>query len=380
MLKIFFLIALFFCFKVHTYAQDGSGFVLHGKIEGLEDGTNIYLTTNRGKDTVARCISKKEGFVFKGRINLGTNAYFIKLDTLISKKPSVALLLVNSKMTLTGKMNVWPSLHLVGSEPHNEYIEVNKLFAEWNKGLSDNISMLDKAYTSLALAKNATDSNSANLQVKEFLEKKKMLENRRKSLSRKYIEEHLRSLYIAHLILTMEGVFDFPEMKMLYDELSPDAKKSFFGVALNDRLKIGEVKEGSIVGDFSKRNVDGDLLSLKEVVSKGEFTLLDFWASWCRPCRDETPNVRKAYALFHDKGFNVLSITMDTNETDWKKAIIKDTMPWYHMIDTKNNSVATAFNIKSIPATFLLDKKGKIIATDLRGEELIEKLRRLINR
>lgn len=123
---------------------------------------------------------------------------------------------------------------------------------------------------------------------------------------------------------------------------------------------------------------NGDTIQLKNL--QGNYVLLDFWASWCQPCRMENPNVVALYNQYHAKGFEVFSVSLDANKDQWIKAIAKDEMVWKnHGSDLGgwNSAPAQLYNIKSIPSTFLLDKKGKIIAKDLRGEELKAKLAEL---
>jgi len=123
---------------------------------------------------------------------------------------------------------------------------------------------------------------------------------------------------------------------------------------------------------------NGDTVQLKDL--QGNYVLLDFWASWCQPCRMENPNVVKLYNKFHAKGFDIFSVSLDANGDQWKKAIGKDGLVWKsHGCDFGgwNSPIAQMYSVKAIPCTFLLDKKGKVIAKNLRGEELEEKLAEL---
>lgn len=125
-------------------------------------------------------------------------------------------------------------------------------------------------------------------------------------------------------------------------------------------------------------NPNGDTIQLKNL--QGNYVLLDFWASWCQPCRMENPNVVALYNQYHAKGFEVFSVSLDANKDQWIKAIAKDKMVWKnHGSDLGgwNSAPAQLYNVKSIPATFLLDKNGKIIAKNLRGDELAAKLKEL---
>ncbi len=134
------------------------------------------------------------------------------------------------------------------------------------------------------------------------------------------------------------------------------------------------IEEGVIAPDFELRQPNGHLLKLSDL--RGQYVLVDFWASWCGPCRRENPNVVKMYQKYHDKGFEILGVSLDKNPNSWKKAIESDNLTWKHVSDLKqwSSQVVPLYGIKGIPMTVLLDKEGKIIATNLRGSSLERKL------
>ncbi|MNE72404.1 Thiol-disulfide oxidoreductase ResA [compost metagenome] len=122
--------------------------------------------------------------------------------------------------------------------------------------------------------------------------------------------------------------------------------------------------------------MDGKLVKLSSF--KGNYLLLDFWASWCGPCRKENPTVVKAYDNYKAKGFTVLGVSLDAKEADWRKAVKEDGMPWVQLLNDKEAGVNRLYEIKAIPANFLLDPLGKIIATNLRGPALEQALQKFI--
>jgi peroxiredoxin len=150
------------------------------------------------------------------------------------------------------------------------------------------------------------------------------------------------------------------------------------------KLATKRVKDirGTTVGyeatDFSQPTPDGKKVSLSDF--RGKVVLVDFWASWCRPCRMENPNVVAAYNRFKDKGFTVLGVSLDSNRDPWIAAIQQDNLTWTHISDLKGwgNEVGKLYGVTGIPQNFLIDREGKIIAKDLRGAALDEKLAEII--
>ena len=140
---------------------------------------------------------------------------------------------------------------------------------------------------------------------------------------------------------------------------------------------MANVSTGQSAPEISLDTPDGEKLSLSDL--KGKYVLVDFWASWCKPCRLENPNVVRAYNKYKDKGFEILGVSLDRNRDRWLQAIAADGLTWKHVSDLKyfQSKAAVDYGVSAIPFTVLVDKDGKIIAQNLRGANLDKKLEEL---
>jgi peroxiredoxin len=196
-----------------------------------------------------------------------------------------------------------------------------------------------------------------------------------------YIAAHPASFFSLNLVSQRASYgSDYSEVKKVYDQLDKTAQATGQGKALAERLDILKRSAiGTDLIDFTQNDTTGTPVRFASF--KGKYVLVDFWASWCGPCRGENPNVLKAYNQYKDKNFTVVGISLDEKGDKWKKAIVEDNMPWAELSDLKGwkNEVSTYYGIQGIPSNLLVDPTGKIVARDLRGEALHKKLGELLN-
>jgi thiol-disulfide isomerase/thioredoxin len=183
------------------------------------------------------------------------------------------------------------------------------------------------------------------------------------------------ALYILQLYAQDDP--DAPVLRTIFDGLSPAVRGSKAGKGFDEKLTMtAKTSVGAIAMDFTQNDTLDKPVSLSSF--RGKYVLLDFWASWCGPCRLENPTVVGAYAKYHSKGFAILSVSLDKAGDKEKglKAIHADKLVWTHVSDLQfwNNAVAVKYGVQSIPQNFLIDPQGKIIAKGLRGDELAQKL------
>ena len=202
-----------------------------------------------------------------------------------------------------------------------------------------------------------------------------------KNINRTFAETHINTFAGLNTFYTyvLDSKFDPKEVEPLFARFSPELKASPLGLKTLEKIEIGKRRQqGATATDFTQNDINGKPFTLSSL--RGKYVLVDFWASWCVPCRAENPNVVKAYNTLKGDKFEIVSVSLDAGKEQWLNAIKTDGMPWIHVSDLKywKNDVATMYGISSVPQNFLVDPKGVIIAKNLRGEDLTEKLKALI--
>lgn len=254
-----------------------------------------------------------------------------------------------------------------GSRTHDEHVKLTALLkpytekqAEWNK-----------KYSELARAKDEAG-------MKELEQKFKELGKEIKKVQKEYVQKNPNSPYAIFALGDFAGWdINAEEVAPLYDMLPAAVKASPTGKTLGNRIDIAKkTSVGMMAMDFTQDDTSGVPVSLSSL--RGKYVLVDFWASWCGPCRRENPNIVTAFQKYKDKGFHVLGVSLDRpgQKDRWMKAIYDDKLTWTHVSDLKfwDNAAAKQYGVQAIPYSLLLDPQGKIIAKNLRGEELQKKL------
>ena len=189
------------------------------------------------------------------------------------------------------------------------------------------------------------------------------------------LEKYPNSMLSLDLLWYNTRYYNHEELQAIYATLDKTLSRHPTALEVKNRyLKRVDVSIGDKIPDFSQNDQFDKTVSLSDF--KGKYTLIDFWASWCVPCRNENPTVVEAYQKYKTNGFEILAVSLDSSKEAWIKAIKDDGLTWYHVSDLGgwNNIVSLMFKIKSVPANFLIDKDGVVIAKNLKGEELAKKL------
>jgi peroxiredoxin len=226
-------------------------------------------------------------------------------------------------------------------------------------------------------ARMSNDTVAVNKLLKEY----KKFQDEMNNYSKKFIKEN-PDAYLSVLLLEnflMRQYLTPEEVKSYYNGLSKELAATKSGKKIKTTLDaMTAIVIGKPAPLFSGPTPDGKTVSLKETL--GKVTIIDFWASWCGPCRAENPNVVALYNEFHAQGLNIIGVSLDKDAAKWKEAIAKDNLTWAHVSNLKfwEDPIAKQYNVQSIPATFILDAKGTIVAKDLRGDALKAKVKELL--
>ncbi len=199
----------------------------------------------------------------------------------------------------------------------------------------------------------------------------------RSEVVKEFVLHHPKSFVSIYALqdFSMDNSFrlEVEKVSPLFQSLSPDIKASMLGKELAHDIELAQrTTLGSIAPDFIQQDTLQKNVSLKSF--RGKYVLIDFWASWCKPCRVENPELVKAYNAFKEKNFTILGVSLDNNKTSWLKAIRKDGLTWTHVSDLKfwKNEVALLYGVKTVPQNFVIDPSGKIIGKNIPSRELTE--------
>ena len=253
----------------------------------------------------------------------------------------------------------------------------NDTFSEYKEGADKLQKRFMSIQKQMSEAQSKGDTVSMNVMRETFTE----LQQDGLNMDHKFIEEHPSSMISVILLNNMLRQQTKPadSVSSLFDKLDPQVKNSDFGKNLTETFeKLNKVKVGATAPAFKAPTPEGTEMALSEAL--GKVTIVDFWASWCKPCRAENPSMVKLYNQYHEKGLNVIGVSLDQKKEAWIEAIEQDGLPWYQVshVQGGNDPIAREYQVNSIPATFVLDENGVIIAKGLRGEALYEKIAELL--
>ncbi|MCO4779059.1 MAG: AhpC/TSA family protein [Flavobacteriaceae bacterium] len=355
------LVAILFGCAFFISCSNQAGYSLKVDIKDLPDGSKVflkYIDASNSPITVDSTFTSNGLANFKGSQNFPAMHYLFFENA----NGNIPVIIENASIEVAAQKDSLNAAKLSGSDQNtwfSEFVTTSQGFSERANGIATDLQ-------------NAR-ANGKEAFIESLREEYLELQEEAKSYEISFAAEHPGSLITVLLIERMFASKAVEELKIkeLIEAITPEIKESDAGKKL---MTLWEANLSTAIGsnaiDFSGPNPTGEIISLSNL--KGKVTIIDFWAAWCKPCRAENPNVVAVYNQYHDKGLEIISISLDKKKEDWIAAIAADQMDWHHISSLAyfSDPIAKQYNINAIPATFILDENGTIVAKDLRGPAL----------
>ena len=339
-------------------------------------GYKIQVTSNLAKKTLVvlskitdakleiqdSAYAAKDGaFKFTGSGSEGSSLYYLTFGN--TTPPGIPVILENGAQVKLGVTKVGGAydITLVGGEYNKSMLSLYNLYTGFEKEMeafNAEVATIDATTVTEEIRTNTTQRYNKMISSRsEAIEQ--FIQNEPASPATYFAVKYLFQKPASKLILIAADKMEKELPNSLYT-------KNLVSLAAN----IGPTVEGAIAPEISLKTPEGEILALSSL--RGKVVLIDFWASWCGPCRKENPNVKKIYEKYKDQGFEIYAVSLDNNAAQWKGAIAKDGLAWKHVSELLGwkGAVSRAYGVGSIPQTFLLDKEGRIVKTGFRSHEL----------
>ena len=360
--------------------QEPKGYKISG-ITDFEDGTRLILSLRdesnmtTGVKEIDTTVVLNGKFEIKGKVE-DLDLYFLREE---KTNQMISLILENANIEIQLHKDSIQTSVVKGTFQNDELIKFNKEFTKMQNSLQE-FQTVNSEKMQTAIQNN--DTVVSNQLKKEYFALRDKMEAFQGDYAKKNNKSFISVLIIKDLLnnpsVTPEEISD------MYNNLDAELKTNKHAKKIEEILEnLSKLAIGKKAPDFSAKSPDGIEVSLKSSLGS-KVTIIDFWASWCKPCRVENPNMVALYNEFKDSGLSIIGVSLDQEGKleDWKNAIAQDNLTWYHLSNLKfwQDPIAELYNVKSIPAIFVLDANGIIVAKDIRGEELKNKVKELISK
>ncbi len=363
-------ISVFFLFLfLNSFSQKSEITKIKGKINNNVFASVFLLEYGQTINKMDSAVFSKSGdFLIKTEIKQ-TAVYQLKLND-----TTTLMLVLSPGQTVTinaDTKNLIESLTIKGSSD-------SKLIYDTQKEIKIIVTKIDSLNTIYLQNKDKPNINEI---LPALQSEYNSLILKQRDIINKVILNNLHSLSCLFFIDKLDFVNDFETYRKLDSVLYKDYTNNIFVAEIHKRVSdVIKLAEGQIAPDINLPDSTGKLIALSSL--KGKIVLIDFWASWCGPCKKEIPNMKKIYNKYKNKGFEIYGVSLDKYKNSWVECIKKDSLNWIHVSDLKywQSEAAVLYDVKGIPFTVLIDKEGKIIAKGLRGDDLDAKLSEILKK
>jgi len=340
-------------------------FTITGTVDTVLDG---YVLLQKRSDgpliTIDSMLLTSGKFNFTGTVDY-PEVYYVTIPV---TKSSVPFFIEPAKIIISVNTKEINKSRIEGSVTQDQYDSYLDILDQYSAKVKENYQMYMKAQEIGDLVK-----------AKEFDSLTNLYDEQRAEFSKKYVMENPKSFVSPYIAFRNSWNYEMNELESALNNFDTLLNHSIYTGFLQEHLKtLKRTEVGMLYVSFMMQDSTGLYVPIADLIGKN-YLLVDFWASWCSPCRQENPNLVALYSKYHERGFDILGVSLDSVRERWLKAIKDDNLTWTHVSDLKgwDNKAAKLYAVRSIPANVLLDTNGYIIAKNLRGEDLQNKLAEL---
>lgn len=369
-------------------SSEKTSYTIRGEIAGIPDSSVVLISsvTHTAPDTIAEAIVTDGKFEIKGVADEPRAVTLYIKDNYGGK----VFMLENSDINLNGVVKTeevsdgkmrfdFGEVAVTGSpmtDTYNEKMSGRRMLDSMFMAHQTTYRPLMNRYYEARQNGNTglVDSINASEEFNRMREAEKNLFAAADSIFEASVNAN-KSDFWGPLLMISQTSYLSAKQRDLYESLSDSAKNSHYGRLVYDELyPVG--RPGDKMPEFEAVTIDGTKTGLAALCKDKKYVVLDFWASWCGPCRREIPNLKKIYADFADKGFDIISVSIDKEEKPWINAVENEGLKWVNIRDT-DHSIADKYKVSAVPTMYIVDSEGRLVGENLRGEELAEKIKEL---
>lgn len=346
--------------------NSGETYTVIGEVKGFEDKIPVYVLkiVNDQPQPVDTLMIQDEAFTGTFKAAEVGDIYIIRMDGVPA---NLLYFPEDNDLQVT----------IIKDNPGTSTISGNSATEGYYNYISD-ISNINKQMADLNSRANILMQKygQGSEEFKELQKEMMGYQKLQTDVGKTHIKNNSNSIFSVILVrnLLQTQQIDTEEAEKMLSHLTPAIAKHKQTKAVKELIEVNKtnLNVGSFAPDFSAKTPEGNELVLSEIMKKGKYTLIDFWAAWCGPCRRENPNLVSLYEKYHDKGLEILGVSLDKKEAEWIGAIEKDKLTWHQISNLQfwNDPIAKQYQIRAIPASFVIDSEGKIVGKNLRGPQL----------